>query len=103
MTCCVEPYPLPFEYLTECCGVLSQVRVCMAAPAVIGIVGGYISLLFSILQGVYHAAAAVSMAVKKGKAKQTGDIIPVDIPVEADQKEVPSTLSTSTSDPYGDL
>lgn len=56
-SCCVQPYPLTNEALAQCCGVLKSLKVCLSPASTVGVVGGYVSLWFSLCQAVYSVAA----------------------------------------------
>lgn len=58
-SCCTQPNPLVNEALGQCCGTLKSLKVCLSASSTVGVVGGYLSLWYSILQGIYSAIAAM--------------------------------------------
>ena len=53
--CCSKPYDLKKESLDQACGVLKEVKICLTPQATVGVIGGYLSLWFSIVQGAFTA------------------------------------------------
>ena len=54
--CCTKPRDPP-ETLGQCCGVLKSTQVCLSPQATVGVLGGYVSLWFSICQAIYSGLA----------------------------------------------
>ena len=57
--CCTKGYPLVGEQLDQCCGILKKTTVCLSPQAVVGVIGGYFSLWFTVGQGIFTALLAL--------------------------------------------
>lgn len=73
--CCSKPHPLTNEALNQCCGVLKSSKVCLSAASTIGVVGGYVSLWYSLCQAFFSLAAFIQLrrAAKSGGADTVKD------------------------------
>lgn len=67
--CCAEPHPLSNEALAQCCGVLKFRKVCLSPASTVGLVGGYVSLWYSLCQAFFSLAAYLYNAARRGGGK----------------------------------
>lgn len=76
-TCCTEPNPLVGASLSQCCGTLKSLKVCLSTSSTIGVVGGYLSLWYSIVQSLYTGFAMLYIYRLKAKESK-GTAMPQD-------------------------
>ena len=79
--CCAKQHVLTNEALGQCCGVLKSSKLCLSSGSTVGVVGGYVSLWYSLCQLFFTIAGYLYLrraADKKGDDSGGTIEIPVD-------------------------